>query len=128
MVNDDLVKCPLCGGFTHVDKPDVLQVLQDPKIRKQVDDYVSQLLASPSGELAAVGAADACDFQLRTFINGIRTSRLAAQPEGVDLSNLFMHVRALPALGALSVVLGWVLIDPIRSSVTLVDCIRSACV
>jgi hypothetical protein len=62
MINDDVVKCPLCGGFTHVDKPGLLQVLQDPKIHKQVDDYASQLLASASGELAAVGAADARDF------------------------------------------------------------------
>ena len=29
MVNDDLVKCPLCGGFTHIDKPELLTALHD---------------------------------------------------------------------------------------------------
>lgn len=52
MVNDDLVKCPLCGGFTHVDK-DLLAVLNDPNIRLQVENYVAKLFRSPS-ELAAV--------------------------------------------------------------------------
>jgi hypothetical protein len=37
--------------------------------------------------------------------------RLATQPEGVNLSNVFIQVQALPALGALSIVLGWVLIS-----------------
>jgi hypothetical protein len=62
MVNDDLVKCPLCGGFTHVDKPDLLQALEDPKIRKQVEDCMAQLLGSARRELAAVGASGARDF------------------------------------------------------------------
>ena len=56
MVNDDLVKCPLCGGFTHIDKPELLTALHDPKIRQQVENYVSELLRSPSGELTGVGA------------------------------------------------------------------------
>jgi hypothetical protein len=54
MVNDDLVKCPLCGGFTHVDKPELLAVLNDPKIRQQVENFVAELLRSPSAELAGV--------------------------------------------------------------------------
>ena len=37
--------------------------------------------------------------------------RLATQPEGVNLSNLFVQVQALPALGALSIVPGWALIS-----------------
>jgi hypothetical protein len=49
MVNDDLVKCPLCGGFTHIDKPELLAALRDPKIRQQVENYVANLLQSQSG-------------------------------------------------------------------------------
>ncbi len=56
MTNDDVVKCPLCGGFTHVGKPELLEALRDPKIRQQVGDYVTQLLQSSRGELAGVGA------------------------------------------------------------------------
>jgi hypothetical protein len=55
MVNDDLVKCPLCGGFTHVDKPELVEALRDPKVRKQVEDYVAQLLAPAGVGPAAVG-------------------------------------------------------------------------
>jgi hypothetical protein len=56
MVNDDLVKCPLCGGFTHIDKPELLAALRDPKIHQQVENYVAQLLRSSLGELASVAA------------------------------------------------------------------------
>jgi len=56
MVNDDLVKCPLCSGFTHIDKPELLAALRDPKIRQQVENYVAELLRSPAGELAGVVA------------------------------------------------------------------------
>jgi hypothetical protein len=64
MINDDLVKCPLCGGFTHIDKPEVLTALRDPKIRQQVEGYVVGLLRSSSGELAAVtvGQPNGRDF------------------------------------------------------------------
>jgi hypothetical protein len=54
MVNDDLVKCPLCDGFTHVDKPQLLAALQDPNIRQQVETFIEQLLRQPSGEPAMV--------------------------------------------------------------------------
>jgi hypothetical protein len=54
MVNDDLVKCPLCGGFTHIEKPELLSALNDPKIRQQMENYVAELLRSPSRELAGV--------------------------------------------------------------------------
>jgi hypothetical protein len=56
MVNDDLVKCPLCGGFTHIDKPELLARLQDPKIRQQIEIYVAGLLQTSCGELTCVGA------------------------------------------------------------------------
>ena len=56
MSNDDVVKCPLCGGFTHVSKPDLLDALKDPRLRAQVEAYVAELLKSPVEELAVVGA------------------------------------------------------------------------
>ncbi len=59
MVNDDLVKCPLCGGFTHVEKPELLVALSDPEIRQQVENYVTELLRTPSRELAVVAADQA---------------------------------------------------------------------
>ncbi|MGA9392606.1 MAG: hypothetical protein WBV69_19415 [Candidatus Sulfotelmatobacter sp.] len=61
MVNDDLVKCPLCGGFTHVDKPELLAALNDPKIRQQVEHYLGELL---SAELTGVAA---CKPQSKDF-------------------------------------------------------------
>ncbi|MFZ0309276.1 MAG: hypothetical protein WCA76_22880 [Candidatus Sulfotelmatobacter sp.] len=64
MVNDDLVKCPLCGGFTHVDKPQLLAALNDPKIRHQVEGYVAELLRTQSGELTGVAAGQP---QVRDF-------------------------------------------------------------
>ncbi len=56
MVNDDLVKCPLCGGFTHVAKPELVTALTDPKIRAEVESFVAKLLQSTAGELATVSA------------------------------------------------------------------------
>ena len=65
MENDKVVKCPLCGGFSHIDKPELLKALTDPRIREQVENYVASLLKSPLEELAEVGAgkAEARDFQ-----------------------------------------------------------------
>jgi len=64
MVNDDVVKCPLCGGFTHVERPDLLQALTEPRIRKQVEKYVAELLKSLVDELSSVGVTQSGrDFQ-----------------------------------------------------------------
>jgi hypothetical protein len=52
MVNDDVVKCPLCGGFTHIEKPDVLQALKNPRLREQVEGIVN---------VAAIAVVDAQD-------------------------------------------------------------------
>lgn len=68
MVNDDLVKCPLCGGFTHVEKPELVAALNNPKIRKQVETYAAELLQSGDSELATVGAGQA---QSRDFNNDV---------------------------------------------------------
>jgi hypothetical protein len=70
MANDDLVKCPLCGGSTHVDKPELLAALNDPDIRLQIENYVAKLLRSPSGELAVVAAGQPQD---RDFNKGVHT-------------------------------------------------------
>jgi hypothetical protein len=64
MVNDDVVKCPLCGGFTHVEKPDLLAALKEPRIREQIEIYIAELLKSPVEELSSVGATQTGgDFQ-----------------------------------------------------------------
>jgi hypothetical protein len=57
MVNDDLVKCPLCGGFTHVRKPELLTALKDPKMRQQIERFVEEFLQAGAGGLTAVAAA-----------------------------------------------------------------------
>jgi hypothetical protein len=54
MVNNDLVKCPLCGVFACIDKPELLAALNDPKIRQQIENYVAELLRPPSAELQVV--------------------------------------------------------------------------
>jgi hypothetical protein len=58
MVNDDLVKCPLCGGFTHVGKPELVSALNDAKVRQQVESFVAELLRSSNGGLAGVAAVN----------------------------------------------------------------------
>jgi hypothetical protein len=64
MTNDDVVKCPLCGGFTHIEKPDLLAALRSPALREQVEKYIAQLLHSLVEELSSVGATQAGrDFQ-----------------------------------------------------------------
>ncbi len=64
MVNDDVVKCPLCGGFTHIEKTDLLQALKTPRLREQIETYIAELLKSPVEELSHVGAAPSGhDFQ-----------------------------------------------------------------
>jgi len=64
MVNDDVVKCPLCGGFTHIEKAELLEALRQPRIREQVENYIAELLKSPVEDLSTVGATQAGrDFQ-----------------------------------------------------------------
>lgn len=64
MVNDDVVKCPLCGGFTHVENPALCEALKNPRLREQVETYIAQLLKSPVEELSTVGATQSGhDFQ-----------------------------------------------------------------
>ena len=64
MVNDDVVKCPLCGGFTHIENAELREALQNARLREQVEQYITQLLKSPLDELSTVGATQAShDFQ-----------------------------------------------------------------
>lgn len=62
MVNDDLVKCPMCGGFTHIDKPELLAALHDQKVRQQIENYVTELLRFPSAELVATDGSHGREF------------------------------------------------------------------
>ena len=57
MVNDDVVKCPLCGGFTHIEKPELREALKNPRLREQVEKYITELLNSPVEELSTVGGS-----------------------------------------------------------------------
>ncbi|HET6179313.1 MAG TPA: hypothetical protein VFE61_20460 [Candidatus Sulfotelmatobacter sp.] len=64
MVNDDVVKCPLRGGFTQIERPDLLAALKNPRLREQIEQYITQLLKSPVEDLTAVGATQTGrDFQ-----------------------------------------------------------------
>jgi hypothetical protein len=64
MVNDDVVKCPLCGGFTHIEHAELLEALKQPRIREQIENYITELLKSPVEELSNVSATQAGrDFQ-----------------------------------------------------------------
>jgi len=65
MINDKLVKCPVCGGFTHIENPQLLAALNNPSIRQQLEKFVAELVNAPQEELANVGAgkAEVRDFQ-----------------------------------------------------------------
>lgn len=49
MINDDVVKCPLCGGFTHIAKPELRVALSQPRVREQVERFTTEFLNAPSG-------------------------------------------------------------------------------
>jgi hypothetical protein len=55
MINDDVVKCPLCGGFTHIAKPELRAALHQPRVREQVEGFITEFMKSPS-ELAELHA------------------------------------------------------------------------
>lgn len=64
MINDDVVKCPLCGGFTHIENPDLLEALKNTRLREQIENYITELLKLPVEDWASVGATPAGrDFQ-----------------------------------------------------------------
>jgi hypothetical protein len=65
MLNDDLVKCPLCGGFTHIQQPELVAVLNNASAREKIERYVAELLQSSKLDLAGagVGKPQVRDFQ-----------------------------------------------------------------
>jgi hypothetical protein len=63
MVNDDVVKCPLCGGFTHIEQTELREALRNPRLREQVELYIAQLLKSTAEDLTAVSAQAGRSFQ-----------------------------------------------------------------
>ena len=64
MLKEDLVKCPVCGICTRIDKPELLAALNDPEIRQKIENYVAQLVATTPAELATVAtAAEPRNFQ-----------------------------------------------------------------
>ena len=64
MINDDVVKCPLCGGSTHVERPELMQALKEPRIRERIENYIADLLKSSVDASSAVGATQSGrDFQ-----------------------------------------------------------------
>ncbi len=64
MINHDLVKCPVCHAFTHIENPELLAALKDPRIRVQVEKYVAELVNAPLEELVnAAAKPEAHTFQ-----------------------------------------------------------------
>jgi hypothetical protein len=64
MLKEDLVKCPVCGVFTRIDKSELSVALANHEIRQQIEDYVAQLLANAPAELAGVATtAEPRNFQ-----------------------------------------------------------------
>ena len=64
MIDDDVVKCPLCGAFTHIEKPDRLAALKEPRVREQIEKYIAEMLKLPVDERSKARATQAeRDFQ-----------------------------------------------------------------
>ena len=64
MANDEVVKCPLCGGFSHIERPELLAALKNPRVREQVNKYIHELLQSPVDDLRPMRATEeGRDFQ-----------------------------------------------------------------
>ena len=65
MINDDLVKCPLCGGFTHIQQPELVAVLNNGRVREKIERQRAELLQSSTEDLAGagVGKPQVRDFQ-----------------------------------------------------------------
>jgi len=83
MINDDVVKCPLCGGFTHIENAELLEALKQPRVREQIEKYIAELLKSPVDELSAVGDAGAPGFPEGCAQLESVHADVAAQPERV---------------------------------------------
>jgi hypothetical protein len=62
-VNVDSVKCPVCDGLTHIDKPELLAALNDPKIRQQIENCVAEVLRLQSHELVSATQSRGREFK-----------------------------------------------------------------
>lgn len=63
MLKEELVKCPVCGIFARIDKPELAAALNDPEIRQKIEAYVAQLLPSaPELASVAISPADVRNF------------------------------------------------------------------
>ena len=85
MVNDDLVKCPLCGGFTQVERSDLLEALKQPRSREQIEKCIAEWLKSPGGRVKRSG----CDAGGARFPQGpssLESLRpdVASELQGID--------------------------------------------
>src|SRR3954452_1178762 len=71
MLNDDVVKCPLCGGFSHIEQPNLLAALRDPPPARAGREVHYGLLKSPVEGLSGVASRPGT-ISRKTFIAGIR--------------------------------------------------------
>ncbi len=65
MLSDDLVKCPLCGGFTHIQQPELVAALNNASVRATIERLVAELLRSSPEDVVGVGVGkpQVRDFQ-----------------------------------------------------------------
>jgi len=63
MLNDGVVKCPLCGGFTHIEKRELLAALKNTRVREQVGKYIRELLGQTGRESDLQGSVPASHFR-----------------------------------------------------------------
>ena len=63
MLNNDLVKCPLCHSFTHVENPEFQAALKNPRVRAKIEKYVAELVNPPLEELVNVAAGKSAEPQ-----------------------------------------------------------------
>ena len=95
MTNDDVVKCPLCGGFSHIENPDLLAALKNPQIREQVEHNLADLLKSPRGRIE-FGRRDPSGTKFPERRSALESlcAYVAEKPEGVGCG--FERVRPQP--------------------------------
>jgi hypothetical protein len=62
VINDDVVRCPLCGEVTHIENPGLLQALNIPA-REQMERYVTQSRSSRENLGSAAAPEDTRDFR-----------------------------------------------------------------
>jgi hypothetical protein len=52
MASEHVLKCPLCGGSTQIERSELLEALDIPHLREQLEKYATELLRSSTAELA----------------------------------------------------------------------------